>query len=194
MITFLFPFILLFLIYIFFIILTKKYMKFSVIQLIFITAFYLYIITILVFQLFPLPVQKELIEDSIKYGFEYQNNFIPFTTIRIAFKNYFEFGLNSIIDIIFQIIIYIPFGLYFPILFSEKIKIISIIKYGFSFSIGIKIIQYLINLILGFNYRSINIDEVILTIIGIVIGYFIYIICEKIIKKMEMEIQYIRPF
>lgn len=194
MITFLFPFILLFLIYIFFIILTKKYMKFSVIQLIFITAFYLYIITILVFQLFPLPVQKELIEDSIKYGFEYQNNFIPFTTIRIAFKNYFEFGVNSIIDIIFQIIIYIPFGLYFPILFSEKIKIISIIKYGFSFSIGIKIIQYLINLILGFNYRSINIDEVILTIIGIVIGYFIYIICEKIIKKMEMEIQYIRPF
>lgn len=66
-------------------------MKFSVIQLIFITAFYLYIITILVFQLFPLPVQKELIEDSIKYGFEYQNNFIPFTTIRIAFKNYFKF-------------------------------------------------------------------------------------------------------
>lgn len=54
-------------------------------------------------------------------------------------------------------------------LFYKKTIII-----GLSSSLMIELTQLLINIILTYNYRSVDIDDIILNTTGEIIGYFLY--------------------
>lgn len=98
-------------------------------------------------------------------------NLIPFHTM---YQYIFTFNKNvdswnqvSILNLAANATLFIPFGFFIPILFKSLKSIKKIIIMGFLTSCIIEIIQYFIG-------RSADIDDVILNVIGVVIGYFIF--------------------
>ncbi len=134
-------------------------------------VFYIYIWKVIDLTLFPLPVQKESIEFMQKIDPMIKHNWIPFydtyLTIREAeFKSaFYIIGGN--------IALLIPFGF----LYSFLVEVKSIKKIGicsFLVSLSIEASQYLISLVLGFTYRSADINDLMLNTLGGIVGYIAY--------------------
>ena len=181
MITAFFPTIILFILYVCCLLVTKRYRNYSTSELISLTLFVCYMIALIGVVFFPFPIQKELIEDCIKYGMGYNHNFIPFYTIIRSCGEMNEIGFFSILHLLLNIVLFIPFGLLIPFIRNKKIILKSILWDGFLTSLGIEIIQFLLGLLLGYAYRSADIDDLILNTIGTFIGYLLF----KIIYKRQ---------
>lgn len=107
----------------------------------------------------------------------YSNNFIPF-------KEMFRYSLNSPLfyrNVVGNIILFIPFG-YFANYYCESkhIKISLIITTVVSFTIET------IQLALG---RSFDVDDIILNVIGGIVGYLLYVFVEFIFKKTTQRVK-----
>lgn len=105
----------------------------------------------------------------------YSNNFIPF-------KEIFRYDLNSKLffrNVIGNIILFVPFG-YFTSYYCKLNKSYLNLFITFVTSLTIELIQMGIG-------RSFDIDDLILNILGGLIGYLIYIITEKIFKKYSVK-------
>lgn len=110
-------------------------------------------------------------QDVISYG----NNFIPF-------KELIRYRLGSDLfykNIIGNILLFMPYGFfasYYLKLDKKKIALLLI----FIMSISIESVQLLIG-------RCFDIDDILLNIMGGMIGYFIYRILDKITDKMSRK-------
>ncbi|MDN9333393.1 VanZ family protein [Clostridioides difficile] len=102
---------------------------------------------------------------------EYTINFIPF------------FLLDNTNDVhifdtekISNILVFIPFGLFLPMVFTKYRACIKAIFISFWLIFSIEFIQY-------FTGRSADIDDVILNLLGSLLGYIIYWILSNLFKK-----------
>jgi glycopeptide antibiotics resistance protein len=142
--------------------------KISIHKQIVIFLFFIYFIGVLSVTLFPLPVQKELIIYRRELSYV-TNNFIPFTTIKEIID---QGNIKSVIrTLIANIILFIPLGSILPLLWQRASKLSMVFLWGFAGSISVEFLQYLISLLIGYTYRSTDIDDVILNIVGAVIGF-----------------------
>ena len=142
--------------------------KISIHKQIVIFLFFIYFIGVLSVTLFPLPVQKELIIYRRELSYV-TNNFIPFTTIKEIID---QGNIKSVIrTLIANIILFIPLGSILPLLWQRAFKLSMVFLWGFAGSISVEFLQYLISLLIGYTYRSTDIDDVILNIVGAVIGF-----------------------
>jgi len=92
-------------------------------------------------------------------------NFIPILTIDIK-----TFLLN--------VIMLIPFGMYFPFLMQTKTSVKRIAKLGFGLSLSFELVQLIIRVVLG-NGRSTDINDLLANTAGAVIGL---LIVRKLVK------------
>lgn len=139
----------------------KKIIQYSI--------FYFYIISILAITIFPIPIQW--LKEIWIYN-ENINNFIPFNSIiDILSNNNLDIKIK-IKQIIGNIVIFIPIGLF--ISFICKINFKKILLIGISFSFSIEITQYMISLLLWFSYRVSDIDDMLLNTLGFVIGFYVH--------------------
>ena len=99
----------------------------------------------------------------------YDSNFIPFKEI---FRYHFLSNL-FIKNILGNIILFIPIGIYLP--YKLKIKLFYIILLSLYFSLVIEITQLLID-------RVFDIDDIILNVIGSLFGYLIFKAIDEIKK------------
>jgi glycopeptide antibiotics resistance protein len=122
-------------------------------------AFAIYIISVFYF------TGAGTLYDILYYRFKIkqQLNLIPFS------------NKIDIVECLQNILLFIPFGNLLPLLWKKYDKIIYILVLGFSFSMFIEITQLL-------NYRSTDIDDLILNTIGGLIGYGIYKMFVCVIK------------
>ena len=107
----------------------------------------------------------------------YTNNFIPFREI-------FRYSFSSPLfyrNVIGNVILFIPFG-YFTSYFTKVNKVSISLFITFITSISIELIQSLIG-------RSFDIDDVLLNITGGLIGYLLYKLTSKLLKKHSIEIK-----
>lgn len=106
------------------------------------------------------------IYDGIRYQFElpYQINIIPFSKE------------IDIVSYLLNILLFIPLGVIVPIVWKKMQKLTNVIGIGFFFTILIEISQLL-------NNRRTDIDDIILNILGAVIGYGIFKLFNKITKS-----------
>lgn len=147
------------------------------------TIFALYIIIVLCIVFFPLPYQRELIQDSIRNHWSAPNNYIPFKGWIDAFKDIKRIGFfSAFYQLIMNMALFFPFGFYIPIL-KNKVGIGRVIEIAFIFSGIIESIQVVINLFFGFNYRSFDVDDIICNVTGTILGYVIY----KWVKKYFVD-------
>lgn len=157
--------------------------KFTLRSWLIMTIFALYIIIVLCIVFFPLPYQRELIQDSIRNHWSAPNNYIPFKEWIDAFKNVKRTGFfSAFYQLIMNIVLFFPFGFYIPIL-KNKVGIGRVTGIAFIFSGIIESIQSVINLFLGFNYRSFDVDDIICNVTGAILGYVIY----KWVKKYFVD-------
>lgn len=92
-------------------------------------------------------------------------NLVPFRTIR----NYVKYSgfLHTMINIFGNIIIFVPFGILLAEIFPKTRNILKILGITFATSFFVEFIQFFIG-------RSVDIDDLILNLLGSVIGYFIW--------------------
>lgn len=153
------------------------------IYLLFFSVFFIYLLFVLKYTIFPIPIDTRLLEE-IRNGSAFVLNFnmIPFN-----FDTYSYF-LHS--QVLYNILLSIPFG--FGISYISTMKKKRILMYGIVFGLIIESLQLIISLLLKYNYRVIDINDVIFNFIGIITGYFIFRIFSfmviKIIEKFDIKL------
>lgn len=156
-------------IYILFIIILiwkKVYIK----KIILSSIFYFYIITILALTILPIPTQG-LNEIWIYAG---KNNFIFFVSVLDILSNGNLPIIIKIKQIIGNIVLFIPMGFFIPLIWKSKNNFKKALLIWVICSFSIELLQYLISLLLGFNYKITDVDDILLNTLGFIIWFFLY--------------------
>lgn len=161
------------------------YSKVKTWKIVFFSVFYLYLLWVIAVTFFPIPIHSArwiIIWDTIKI------NSIPFNTIITQLSSQSLSLENKLKQVFWNIILFIPLGFFLTHIFIKK-WFCKIIFYCFLFSLCIEIFQLLIGIIIWYNYRVIDIDDVILNTIGGFIGYIFYkisVMCKQNINTWQI--------
>lgn len=124
---------------------------------------------------FPLPFQDNLIQERVRQNQQLPNNFIPFKTIIITVKEAITYKVygNIVYQLVGNIILFIPLGLSLYFLLDGKFHIYKVIT-GVAFtSLSVEIFQWILGMLIGINYRAVDIDDIILNIFGGILGLIV---------------------
>ena len=93
-------------------------------------------------------------------------NFIPFKTI----KMYIEYAdkLNSVENLAGNILVFVPFGILFPLTRSDKSRVPDVFANALFFVLGIEVFQ------LFSAFGAFDVDDIILNCFGALLGYIAY--------------------
>ena len=97
--------------------------------------------------------------------------FIPELINLIPFSNEID-----IVAYVLNIVLFVPLGLLAPMIWQKLDKLTNILGIGLGFTLLIEISQLL-------NFRSTDIDDVILNVLGAAVGFVIYKLWDKITKS-----------
>ncbi|UPM54054.1 VanZ family protein [Gottfriedia acidiceleris] len=138
--------------------------------------FGIYITCLVDFTLFPFPYQKYLIHVMIEDHLGYTNNFVPFKVVIDSIKyGSFSIALKQVGG---NIVLFMPLGFALPVLYPKITKSKTILV-GFIVSLGIEIIQGTMGFFIGYNYRSCDIDDLLLNTFGTVLGVIVFSLFTK---------------
>lgn len=153
------------------------------IKTIFKVLFILYLVLLIKVILFkyPLFMTVSMFKESFNTPFSTKlmySNFMPFKTI-----SYYLAGKPSLsvakINLIGNIIAFIPFGAIVPVLFKKFRSMKFTILFSFLLSLLFEIIQLLTSI------GAFDVDDIMLNVIGAILGYIIFKIFYKIIENKE---------
>ena len=128
-------------------------------------AFAFYISQLVAATLFPLPIDSALIEMQrarAAAGFGPGNNFTLFATLQDASMSDFTFA-NQIIG---NFLLLMPLGFMAPLLFSRFASFGRAISLVVGTTLAIEFSQLAISGVLGFTYRSFDVDDLWLNALG----------------------------
>ncbi len=155
--------------------------KYKLTEHILIFLFFVYVAGLLSVTLFPMPVHRNIIS-AMRYRNYISHNFIPLKDLLTHFR---FFGFHGITNRIFlgNLILLAPAGFFIPIIFKRVSTLSKTVLVGLGLSLTIESLQLVISLILGFAYRSANIDDVILNTLGALLGFIALQISLPILAK-----------
>lgn len=125
--------------------------------------------------------QKDVILEGLETA-----NFIPFRTIRM----YIEYAhkLNSFENLAGNILVFMPFGILFPMVIRRRWKFLHVFLGAFIMALGIEAFQ------LFSAFGAFDVDDILLNCIGAVLGYLVYLVIVKcyqnifcVQKRKELE-------
>ena len=132
------------------------------------TIMYIYLSFVLYFTLMPIIT-------SLPFVFNHSYvpmNLVPFIDVSTGRGDFIR-------QVVLNIVMTIPFGFLLPLIKNKKINLMKTILYTFLLSLGIEILQPLIN-----GFRSSDITDLITNIIGGIIGYILYLIFKPLTTKI----------
>lgn len=128
------------------------------------TLFIIYISLLCGVTFFPIEYDRT----SIRFGFSY--NFIPFASILNSLK-------DEMVDIVRNIggnvLLFFPLGVMLPLLWKKR-SLLRVFLVILLCAAGVELTQHIIGLGIGYRYRMVDIDDVILNTLGGMIGYAFY--------------------
>ena len=138
------------------------------------TLMYIYLSFVLYFTLMPIITSLPFI-----FNHPYDSmNLVPFIDVLNGRGDFIkQVGLNVIMTI--------PFGFLMPLVKKENDKLLKVVFYTFLLSLGIELLQPLIN-----GFRSADITDLITNVIGGIIGYIMYLIQKPLTTKILNCIRY----
>lgn len=94
------------------------------------------------------------------------------------------FGMGSI-DTILNVILFVPFGLFLPLLYKKYHHIKTVLLTGFLLSLSVELIQM-------FGWGSTDINDLITNTVGACLGYWVYYLLSKVLpnnlrKQLQSE-------
>lgn len=137
--------------------------------------FICYLTVVAMITIFPIPLEKiEYFDNNAWY------NYIPFNSI----KDILADGLTetAFLQIVGNILLSVPFGAYVIAVMKNK-SWWKLLIFALGFTVLIESTQLAIDLLIGNMYRNVDIDDVILNVLGTYIGYGIYKLIPKKIKE-----------
>ncbi|WP_369679014.1 VanZ family protein [Bacillus sp. X2(2017)] len=135
--------------------------------------------------LFPLPVDAGLIKD-MRYDsylpFVSGNNFIPF----YFFVDVYHEGLQFYVirSIGGNLILLLPVGFLFPLLFEKLNNLKKILLIGFFISLFIELTQLSYSVYIKSVYRSFDVDDLMLNTLGTLLGYWFFYMLSMYYKRL----------
>ena len=131
------------------------------------TTMYVYLSFVLYFTLMPIIISLPFIFNHPYHPM----NLVPFIDILNGRGDFIrQVGLNVLMTI--------PFGLLIPLL-EKNTKLFNVIFYTFLLSLSIELLQPLIN-----GARSSDITDIIMNVIGGIVGYILYLIFKPILVRI----------
>lgn len=103
-------------------------------------------------------------------------NPVPLATIR----SYFVGSVDTpfVINIVANVLMFSPTGFFLPLIWPQIQKWQKLFGIGISFSVGIEIAQLFVG-------RSVDIDDVILNVAGVMLGYSIYALLTRFVPGVK---------
>lgn len=105
-------------------------------------------------------------------------NFEPFKTIR-GYLAFYNIG-SSAVNLIGNVVMFIPLGLLLPLLWQKARRLWKMFLIGLGSSCFIEFVQLFID-------RSVDVDDVILNVSGVVLGYLIIKVVFSLSPKMKNQ-------
>lgn len=103
-------------------------------------------------------------------------NFTLFKTIRMYID--YSYMLNSFENLVGNIVVFIPFGFLLPYVMKSGRNFFVMLLNAFLFVLGIEVFQ------LFSAFGAFDVDDILLNCLGAVMGYFGYLVWEKIKGKV----------
>lgn len=100
--------------------------------------------------------------------------------IRIEEINFIPFSSEGMMTYILNIIMFMPLGFLLPLVWKNMRKLKPVVVTGLVYSFSIEICQL-------FNRRNTDVDDLLMNVIGSIIGFFIYKSFVKLIKRKNKE-------
>ena len=128
--------------------------------------------------LFPMPVDAAILDEARSYATlpiaGYTLNLVPFATIGPVLAGLGPPGSTQLL--LLNLFVLFPAGIYLPLLVpalrNPRLALPAIVLGGSS----IELIQLAISTVLGFRYRSIDIDDAILNGTGLALGWLVVVL------------------
>lgn len=132
------------------------------------TTMYIYLSFVLYFTLMPIITALPFI-----FNHPYESmNLVPFVDVSSGRGDFIR-------QVVLNIVMTIPFGFLLPLVREKKINLLKVIFYTFLLSLGIELLQPLIN-----GVRSSDITDLITNVIGGFIGYLLYLIFKPLTTRV----------
>ncbi len=129
--------------------------------------------------LFPFPFQSELLLFMRNGGSTFVNNFVPFKTINdVLAEGTTQTLLRQIGG---NILLLMPLTFLLPVLWERFRALRSALLVAALASLSIEILQITISAILGFTYKSADVDDLLLNTIGGLAGYGFYVAIKSLL-------------
>ena len=132
------------------------------------TIMYIYLSFVLYFTLMPIIT-------SLPFVFNHSYvpmNLVPFIDISTGRGDFIR-------QVVLNIVMTIPFGFLLPLIKNKRINLMKTVLYTLLLSLGIEILQPLIN-----DFRSSDITDLLTNILGGIIGYILYLIVRPLTTKI----------
>lgn len=141
-------------------------------------AFGLYISVIIAICFFPIKLSGTIFQEAY-------NNFIPFKSIANTVKDSLSTSsLYGFATLAGNFVLLMPLGVFFHFCIKEQKRRLLCV---FLTSVAIETIQFIIGLLIGYNYRSVDIDDVILNTVGGIIAVLIFDFAYKKLKERKSQ-------
>lgn len=93
-------------------------------------------------------------------------NFTPFKTIKMYIE--YSYKLNSVENLAGNVLVFVPFGFLFPMVFKNGKSFFTMLLNAFVFVLGIEVFQ------LFSAFGAFDVDDILLNCLGAAIGYVVY--------------------
>lgn len=135
------------------------------------SLFYFYIVSLLAITIFPIPIQW--VKEIWIYWWQ-NNNFIIFSSILEIVKNENLSDFIKIKQIIWNIVLFLPLWFFIPFICKKHISIKKSIYIWILASLSIELFQFIISNFLWFNYKSADIDDILLNTLWFIIWLILF--------------------
>lgn len=145
----------------------RKQQKRSISYLVCFSVFYVYLLYVVKYTMFPLRLFDAQYTAFMKQaGFNWQNGIqlVPFRGVSLAYL-LSQQGLGNIL-------LTLPFGFGLPFLLATTLG--GIAYRGFLLTVSIEFVQLLLNLAYGYRVRAVDVDDIIFNFVGTLIGFGLF--------------------
>ncbi|MDQ3553938.1 MAG: VanZ family protein [Chloroflexota bacterium] len=130
-------------------------------RLLFIAVFAAYLTGVTSFVFFPITLDPDFIEAMRRNAtLEQGINLVPFRDLSAEGS-----GRRQLVG---NVLVGIPFGFGLPFVIHRSTP--SLLAWGIAFALSIELIQFLMNVVYGFAYRVVDINDFMLNFLGVVLG------------------------
>lgn len=148
---------------------TEKAKNERILSVVFI-LYLLFLIQMIVFK-YPIEQMRQIVDtwqkDVVLEGL-HTANFIPFKTIKMYIRYYDMPGIRSFSNLFGNIFIFVPMGILLPFVHRTSKNVWVMLLNALLLIVGIEVFQ------LFSNFGAFDVDDIILNVLGVLIGRWIY--------------------